>query len=65
MSQIDQILTNAALRYLIYAIIGILVIAIPWAFAIVWREEKRFRNQRKADQIAKEMNVARNLRGMR
>ena len=62
---LDQILTNPALRYLIYAVIGVLAVAVPWAVAIIWREGKRFRDQRRADQIAKEMNVARNLRGMR
>ena len=62
---LDQILTNPALRYLIYAVIGVLTVAFPWAIAIIWREEKRFRDQRRADRIAKEMNVARNLRGMR
>ena len=62
---LDQILTNPALRYLIYAVIGVLTIAVPWAVAIIWREAKRFRNQRKADRIAAGMNVARNLRGMK
>ena len=62
---LDQILMNPALRYLIYAVIGVLTIAVPWAVAIAWKEEKRFRDQRRADRIAEEMNVARNLRGMK
>lgn len=62
---LDQILTNPALRFLIYAIAGIMLVAIVWGGAIIWRVEAKYRAQRKADQIAAQMRTGRELRGMR
>ena len=62
---LDQILTNPALRFLICAIAGALLVAIIWGGAIIWRVEARYRAQRKADRIAAQMRTGRELRGMR
>ena len=62
---LDQILTNPALRFLICAIAGALLVAIIWGGAIIWRVEARCRAQRRADQIAAQMRTGRELRGMR
>ncbi|HNY31744.1 MAG TPA: hypothetical protein PKO15_12720 [Fibrobacteria bacterium] len=62
---LDQILTNPALRFLVCAIAGILLVAIVWGGAIIWRVEARYRAQRRADQIAAQMRTGRDLRGMR
>lgn len=62
---LDQILTNPALRFLVYAIAGALLVAIVWGGAIIWSVEARYRAQRRADQIAAQMRTARELRGMR
>ena len=62
---LDQILTNPALRFLICAIAGALLVAIVWGSAIIWRVEARYRAQRRADQIAEQMRTGRELRGMR
>ena len=65
MSIIDQILTNPAWRVTAYAVLVAIGYAIGNAVYLILCAEARYRAQRKADQIAKEMNVARNLRGMR
>jgi len=62
---LDQILTNPALRFLVCAIAGALLVAIIWEGAIIWRVEARYRAQRRADQIAAQMRTGRDLRGMR
>ena len=62
---LDQILTNPALRFLVYTIAGILLVAIVWGAAIIWSVESRYRSQRRADQIAAQMRTGRELRGMR
>lgn len=62
---LDQILTNPALRFLVYAIAGALLVAIIWGGAIIWRVEARYRAQRRADQVAAQMRTGRELRGMR
>lgn len=62
---LDQILTNPALRFLVYAIAGALLVAIVWGGVIIWRVEARYRAQRRADQVAAQMRTGRELRGMR
>jgi len=62
---LDQILTNPALRFLVYTIARILLVAIVWGAAIIWSVESRYRSQRRADQIAAQMRTGRELRGMR
>ena len=62
---LDQILTNPAIRYVVFGIAGILLVAIGWGAAIIWGIESRYRAQRKADRIAKQMRAGRELRGMR
>ena len=68
---LDQILTNPAVRFVVFGIAGILLVAIGWGSAIIWSVESRYRAQRKADrikrkaaEIAKASNVQRHLRGM-
>ena len=68
---LDQILTNPAVRFVVFGIAGILLVAIGWGAAIIWAVESRYRAQRKADrirrradEIAKASNVSRHLRGM-
>ena len=65
MNQIDQILTNPAWRITAYAVLVAIGYAIGKAVYLILCAEARCRAQRRADQIAKEMNVARNLRGMK
>ena len=62
---LDQILTNPAIRYVVFGIAGILLVGIGWGAAIIWSVESRYRAQRKADRIAKQMRAGRELRGMR
>ena len=62
---LDQILTNPAIRYVVFGIAGVLLVAIGWGAAIFWSVESRYRAQRKADRIAKQMRAGRELRGMR
>ena len=68
---LDQILTNPAVRFVVFGIAGILFVGIGWGAAIIWSVESRYRAQRKADrikrkadEIAKASNVSRHLRGM-
>ena len=68
---LDQILTNPAVRFVVYGFAGILLVAIGWGAAIIWSVESRYRAQRKADrikrkadEIAAASNVPRHLRGM-
>ena len=68
---LDQILTNPAVRFIVFGIAGILLVAIGWGAAIIWSVESRYRAQRKADrikrkadEIAAASNVQRHLRGM-
>ena len=68
---LDQILINPAMRFLVYAIAGALLVAIVWGGAIIWSVESRYRAQRKADrirskadEIAKASNVPHHLCGM-
>lgn len=68
---LDQILTNPAIRFVVFGIAGILLVAIGWGAAIIWSVESRYRAQRKADrikrkadEIAKASNVQRHLCGM-
>ncbi len=65
MSIIDQILTNPAIRFVVFGIAGATLVAIIWGGAIIWRVEARYRAQRRADQIAEQMRAGRELRGMR
>ena len=62
---LDQILTNPAIRYVVFGIAGILLVGIGWGAAIIWAVESRYRAQCKADRIAKQMRAGRELRGMR
>lgn len=62
---LDQILTNPALRFLVCAIAGAVLVAIVWGAAIIWTVEARYRSQRRADQIAAQTRTGRELRGMR
>ena len=68
---LDQILTNPAVRFVVFGIAGILLVAIGWGAAIIWHVESRYRAQRKADrirhradEIAKASNVPHHLCGM-
>ena len=68
---LDQILTNPAVRFVVYGFAGILLVAIVWGAAIIWSVESRYRAQRKADrikakadEIEEASNVQRHLRGM-
>ena len=68
---LDQILTNPAVRFVVFGIAGILLVAIGWGAAIIWPVESRYRAQRKADrikrkadEIAAASNVQRHLCGM-
>lgn len=61
---LDQILTNPAVRFVVFGIAGILLVAIGWGAAIIWGVESRYRAQRKADRIAAASNVPRHLCGM-
>lgn len=62
---LDQILTNPAVRFVVFGLAGALLVAIGWGAAIIWRVEARYRAQRRADQIAEQMRTGRELRGMR
>ena len=68
---LDQVLTNPAVRFVVYGFAGALLIATGWGAAIIWAVESRYRAQRKADrikrkadEIAAASNVQRHLRGM-
>lgn len=68
---LDQILANPAIRFVVFGIAGILLVAIGWGAAIIWSVESRYRAQRKADrikrkadEIAKASNVPHHLCGM-
>ena len=68
---LDQVLTNPAVRFVVYGFAGILLVAAGWGAAIIWAVESRYRAQRKADrikrkaaEIAKASNVPHHLRGM-
>ena len=68
---LDQILTNPAVRFVVFGIAGILLVAVGWGAAIIWAVESRYRAQRKADrikrkadEIAAASNVSRHLCGM-
>ena len=68
---LDQIVTNPAIRFVVFGIAGILLVAIGWGAAIIWSVESRYRAQRKADrikrkadEIAAASNVQRHLCGM-
>ena len=68
---LDQILTNPAVRFVVFGFAGILFVGIGWGAAIIWSVESRYRAQRKADrikrkadEIAKASNVRRHLCGM-
>ena len=68
---LDQALTNPAIRFVVFGIAGILLVAIVWGAAIIWSVEPRYRAQRKADrikakadEIAAASNVQRHLCGM-
>lgn len=68
---LDQILTNPAVRFVVFGIAGILLVAIGWGAAIIWSVESRYRAQRKADrikrkadEIAKASSVSHHLCGM-
>ena len=68
---LDQILTNPAIRFVVFGFAGVLLVAAGWGAAIIWSVESRYRAQRKADrikrkadEIAKASNVSRHLRGM-
>lgn len=65
MSIIDQILTNPAVRFVVFGLAGALLVAIGWGAAIIWSVESRYRAQRRADQVAAQMRTGRELRGMR
>ena len=62
---LDQILTNPAVRFVVFGLAGALLVTIIWGGAIIWRVESRYRAQRRADQIADQMRAGRELRGMR
>ena len=62
---LDQILMNPAWRITAYVVIFAISYAATLAVYHIVRAELRYRAQRKADRIAEEMNVARNLRGMK
>lgn len=62
---LDQILTNPVIRFVVFGIAGILLVAVGWGAAIIWSIESRYRAQRKADRIAEKMRAGRELRGMR
>lgn len=62
---LDQIMINPAIRFVVFGLAGVLLVAIGWGAAIIWRVEARYRAQRKADQIAEQMRTGRELRGMR
>lgn len=62
---LDQILTNPAVRFVVFGLAGALLVAIGWGAAIIWFVESRYRAQRKADRIAEQMRAGRELRGMR
>lgn len=62
---LDQILTNPAVRFVVFGLAGALLVAVGWGAAIIWRVEARYRAQRRADQIAEQMRTVRELRGMR
>ena len=68
---LDQALTNPAVRFVVFGLAGVLLVAIGWGAAIIWSVESRYRAQRKADrikakadEIAKASNVQRHLCGM-
>ena len=68
---LDQILTNPAIRIVVFGIAGVLLVGIGWGAAIIWSVESRYRAQRKADrikrkadEIAKASNVPHHLRGI-
>ena len=68
---LDQILTNPAVRFVVYGFAGILLVGIGWGAAIIWSVESRYRAQRKADrikrkaaEIAAASNVPHHLCGM-
>lgn len=68
---LDQILTNPAVRFVVFGIAGILLVGIGWGAAIIWSVESRYRAQRKADrikrragEIAAASNVPHHLCGM-
>jgi len=68
---LDQILTNPAVRFVVFGLAGVLLVGIGWGAAIIWSVESRYRAQRKADrirrradEIAAASNVQRHLRGM-
>lgn len=68
---LDQILTNPAVRFVVYGFAGTLLVAIGWGAAIIWSVESRYRAQRKADrikrkadEIAEASNVPHHLCGM-
>ena len=68
---LDQILTNPAVRFVVFGIAGALLIATGWGAAIIWAVESRYRAQRKADRIkrkaghiAAQMRTGRDLRRM-
>ena len=62
---LDQILMNPAWRITAYVVIFAISYAATLAVYHIGRAELRSRAQRRADRIAEEMNVARNLRGMK
>lgn len=62
---LDQILTNPAVRFVVFGLAGALLVTVGWGAAIIWRVEARYRAQRRADQIAEQMRTGRELRGMR
>ncbi len=68
---LDQILTNPAVRFVVFGLAGALLVTVGWGAAIIWSVESRYRAQRKADrikrkadEIAKASNVQRHLCGM-
>lgn len=68
---LDQALTNPAVRFVVFGLAGVLLVAIGWVDAIIWSVESRYRAQRKADrikrkadEIAAASNVPHHLRGM-
>ena len=68
---LDQALTNPAVRFVVFGIAGVLLVAAGWGAAIIWVVESRYRAQRKADQIkakadeiAAASNVPHHLCGM-
>ena len=62
---LDQILMNPAWRITAYVVIFAISYAATLSVYHIGRAGLRYRAQRKADRIAEEMNVARNLRGMK